>query len=221
MASWINQNINTSAIDEVVYSLFPSGVIVNKISYMPQTHKVKILAEGELKEGKELSSRFEEITGLTLIINEEDEKEPDIVAADNKNQMEQNEALRYIDGSFSSQPHKPHKKSIKVTKDGVKYIELSFISKAIGEQYGELIKKLKNKTGYTIIVGDSCNQIEVINTAKRLMNENRIVLKKNPSVFLDKMTVQVLPDVEVNAQIKEQVKNQFIEMTGLALDFKK
>jgi hypothetical protein len=216
----INQNINTSAIDEVVYNLFPSDMIINKISYMPQTRKVKIAAEGEPGNCKKLSNQFKEITGLDLVIDDEDEIESTLLSEQNKNQMEQNQAFRYIDEVFSAMPHRPYKKSIKVTSSGVKYIELAFISKIIGEKYGDVINELEQETGYPITVSDSCNQIEIINIVKRLMNEKGITSKKNPSIFLDKMSVQVVLAQDIDDSTKEEIKNRFLNLTGLSLEIK-
>jgi hypothetical protein len=45
--------------------------------------------------------------------------------------------------------------------------------------------------------------IEVIKTIKRLAKENGITLKKNPSIFLDKMTVEIMPADEINPELKQ------------------
>jgi len=216
----INENVNKSAIDEIVYNLFPADVTINKISYMPHSGKVKVFAEGELPDGKMLSDKFKEITGLSLAVNEEDETNLNILADTNINQMEQNEALRHIDEKFYAQPHRPYKKSIKVTSNGVKYIELSFISKPIGEKYSNVIKELERETGYSITVSDSCNQIEIINITKRLINEKGIKAKRNPSVFLDKMSVQLVVAQDIDDLIKKEIEKQFLDMTGLILEIK-
>jgi len=216
----INENINTQALDEVVYKLFPSDVMINKISYMPKNRKVKVIMEDEQNFTKELYKTFKDITGLTLVINEEDRSEiqDDFLSTSNNSQMEQNQALRYIDETFAQLPHRPNKKSIKMTKSGVKYIELSFISKVIGEQYLEVIKKLAKETGYYIILSDSCNQIEIINIAKRLTSEKGLKLKKNPSIFLDKMSVQILLTQDIDDIVKEEIRSRFLTLTGMTLD---
>lgn len=217
----INENINTSAIDEVVYNLFPTNVMINKISYMPQTHTVKVITEGEPISARELSKRFKDITGLTLVMNEEDknEIEDDIISASNNNsQLEQNQALKYIDETFSTLPHRPYKKSIKLTKSGVKYIELSFISKRIGQQYFDVIKELVKEIGYPVTLSDSCNQIEIINIAKRLVAEKGFKLKKNPSIFLDKMLVQIVLTQDIDDKMDEEIKSRFLTLTGMTLE---
>lgn len=216
----MNQNINTSAVDEVIYNLFPPNAAISKISYIAQAQKVKICVEGNPVNGKILSDKFKEKTGLTLAINEENQIRADISSAVNKSRMEQNQALRYTDEIFSTLPHRPYKKSIKTANNGIKCIELAFISKSVGEKYGDVINKLEKETGYHIAVSDSCNQIEIINIAKRLMNENGIKLKKNPSVFLDKMSVQLILAQDIDDFTAEEVRNRFAEQTGFCLELK-
>lgn len=216
----INKNINTQALDEVIHNLFPESVIINKISYMPQSRKVKVITEGEPENASELSQAFKNITGLTLVINEEDKKdiEDDFLSRSNKSPMEQNQALRYIDEIFSQMPHRPYKKSVKLTKSGVKYIELSFISKAVGEQYSHIIKKMAVETGYPMTIGDSCNQIEIISIAKRLAAEKGLKLKKNPSIYLDKMLVQIVLTQDLDDNLQEEIKSRFWTLTGMTLE---
>lgn len=185
---------------------------------MPQTRKVRISAEGEPVNFNTLSNQFKEITGLSLVINEEDKIEQEVSASMNKSQMEQNQALRYIDKAFSTLTHRPYKKSIKVTSSGVKYIELAFISKIVGEKYVDVINELEQETGYLMTVSDSCNQIEIINIAKRLMTEKDIKTKKNPSVFLDKMSVQVVIAQDIDDLMREEIGKRFLSLTGLSLE---
>ncbi|HHV18686.1 MAG TPA: hypothetical protein GXZ27_07490 [Thermoanaerobacterales bacterium] len=83
-----------------------------------------------------------------------------------------------------------------------------------------LINELEQGTGYPITISDSCNQIEIINTAKRLMTEKSITLKKSPSIFLDKMSVQVVLAQDIDDSTKEEVENRFLSLTGLNLEIK-
>jgi len=215
----INKNINTQALNEVIYNLFPKDVLINKISFMPQSRKVRVIIDGELTNNEELHKDFQEITGLSLLINDEDEDNSGDDFLSSKNgQIEQNQALRCIDEAFSKLPHKPYKKSIKLTKSGVKYIELSFISKVIGEQYCDTITKLAKETGYTIKLSDSCNQTEIINIAKRLAFEKGLKLKKNPSIFLDNMLVQIVLNQDIDDAVKAEIQSRFLALTGMTLE---
>lgn len=216
----INRNINTAALGEVISGLLPNGVSINKISYMGHEKKVTVFLDGHIPDEDGVKARFHEITGLTLSINEKNREDNtiQILSATAQDQMEQNKALKYIDEAFSGMAHRPYKKSVKVAANGIKYIELSFISRVVGERYQEIIRKLQQETGYTITISRSCNQIEVINTIKRLAKENGITLKKNPSIFLEKMTVEIMPADEINPELKQILNKQILEMTGFMLE---
>ncbi|WP_422448844.1 MBL fold metallo-hydrolase [Thermoanaerobacterium sp. DL9XJH110] len=217
----VNRHINLAAVNEVIYNLLPPGIPVKKISYLSRSGRVAMFLEGEYEASGEIVRKFKEITGLDLTINEkgEEEKLPS-TAANPANPMEQNEALRYIDEVFSALPHRPYKKSVKTAKNGVKYIELSFISKIVGERYLDKIKELEKITGYAITVSESCNQIEVINTVKRIAAEYGITLKKNPSIFLSDLSIQVISVEDIDPALKDIISERIYELTGFTLVWK-
>lgn len=212
----INTNIDTMAINDVVNRLFKDFTI-EKISYMGQDGIVKVSLKEEIlsKDLGDEIKKFKHLTGLSLIINEKAQ----IPIEKSRTQMEQNEALRTIDKAFAASPHRPYKKSVKTTQDG-RYIELSFISKSIGEKYIDIIEKLEEETGYTIVISDSCNQIEIIKIAKALAAEKKILLKKNPSIFLAMGTVEISPSEAVNESVYKNLSQKFHEETGFILKLK-
>ncbi|TCW35018.1 Cft2 family RNA processing exonuclease [Thermohydrogenium kirishiense] len=212
----INENINTSAINDVIYKLLPDAAI-SKISYKSFDKLVSVKIDGEIEDIQEVKDKFYNETGLKLIVNGKDASVDTIGVVDKgSDKLEQNEALTIIDEAFKDLPHKPYKKSIK-TSNGIKYIELSFISKVVGERYKEKIDELIKRTGWTIVVGSGCNQIEVINIAKRIFGEMGVKLKKNPSVYLDDMTVGVSIDGDADDEIIKKIDDTLYDMTGLRL----
>jgi predicted metal-dependent RNase len=222
MTGWkveINRNVNTAALNEVLYELLPDNVTISKVSYMGQEKKVAIFLDGDLPNRDEITSKFHQVTGLTLNINEKNTagEKMQIKSPKPGNQMEQNRALKHMDSAFSDMPHRPYKKSIKVAPNGVKYIELSFISKTVGERYRDIIENLERETGYTIVISGSCNQMEVINVAKLLAKKHNISLKKNPSIYLDQMAVEVTPVQEIPREQKQILSDELFEMTGFTL----
>jgi len=52
------------------------------------------------------------------------------------------------------------------------------------------------------------------------MTEKSITLKKSPSIFLDKMSVQVVLAQDIDDSTKEEVENRFLSLTGLNLEIK-
>lgn len=212
----INNNVNTSAINDVLYRLLPEDISINKVSYIGIDKKVILKADGEIKDIDAIKDSFYKETGLTLSVNGDDKNEEIPVIKTNALKIEQNEALKLIDEEFSGLPHRPYKKSIKMV-NGEKYIELSFISKTVGERYTELVKSLMSKTGWPITLSNGCNRIEVINTVKRLLNEKGISLKKNPSVYLDDMTVSITASSDIDEEILLEINERLYDMTGFRI----
>ncbi|MGF7400620.1 MBL fold metallo-hydrolase [Thermoanaerobacterium thermosaccharolyticum] len=219
MTGWkveLNENVNTSAINDAIYKLMPN-VSVNKVSYKAADKLVSVKIDGEIENIEEVKDKFYNETGLKLNINGQDAPVDTIHLVDTgDDKLEQNEALKLIDETFKDLPHKPYKKSIK-TLNGIKYIELSFISKVVGERYKEKIDELIKKTGWPILVGNGCNQIEVINIAKRVFGEMGVNLKKNPSVYLDDLTIGISIDGDADDEIIKKIDDTLYDMTGLRL----
>lgn len=213
----VNKNINLSAVNETVYKLLPSDVGIKKISYHAQDGKVTVFTEKEIDGKNFIVQEFLEQTGLTLLINQKEGDGRQLNIRSGENQMEQNQALATIDSHFSDMPHKPYKKSIRFSQNGVKYIELSFISKEVGERYIDKVRELEEIIDYSIIISDSCNQIEIINIAKRLMAENGIQLKKNPSIYLGEMAVRITTAGEVEEEKRQSISKLFHDLTGFDL----
>jgi hypothetical protein len=63
--------------------------------------------------------------------------------------------------------------------------------------------EIEKQKGPHAMEGNEMLAIEVIKTIKRLAKENGITLKKNPSIFLDKMTVEIMPADEINPELKQ------------------
>ncbi|MDE4542734.1 MBL fold metallo-hydrolase RNA specificity domain-containing protein [Thermoanaerobacterium sp. R66] len=212
----LNENVNTSAINDVIYKLMPN-VTINKVSYKGADKLVSVKIDGEIENIEEVKDKFYNETGLKLVINGQDAPVDTIRLVDTgDDKLEQNEALKIIDEVFRDLPHKPYKKSIK-TLNGIKYIELSFISKVVGERYKGKIDELIKRTGWQILVGNGCNQIEVINIAKRVFGEMGVKLKKNPSVYLDDMTIGISIDGDADDEIIKKIDDMLYDMTGLRL----
>lgn len=215
----INTNINTAAINDVIYELFPKNINIKKISYMGQDSAVKVVTDEKITNNdlKDVALKFKEITGLPLLINENLKIAK---STENVEQMEQNKALSLIDLAFSNKLHKPYKKSVKMLSDGKKYIKLSFVSKQIGEKYSDIIHKLQEKTGYYITISDSCNQIEIINITKRLMRDIDLSLKRNPSIFVSEGIVEISPTKIPDKALLAKQSNKLSKATGFELRLK-
>ncbi|MGI1691609.1 MBL fold metallo-hydrolase [Thermoanaerobacter uzonensis] len=220
----LNKNINISAINSILSKILPKEILIKKVSYMNMGKKVIVKIEGKINDLDLVKDKFYSETGLTLLIANDkegiqNEKKEIIMANSNfEDRMEQNKALKIIDEEFSKLPHKIYKKSIKTSSDGYKYIELSFISKVVGEKYTELIKKLSEKTGWPIGISDSCNQFEIINIVKNLFEEKGILLKKNPSIYMDNMIVKIITSSPIEKETLEEINEKLYYLTGFKVE---
>ncbi|SHF33184.1 RNA processing exonuclease, beta-lactamase fold, Cft2 family [Caldanaerobius fijiensis DSM 17918] len=217
----INQNINTSAINREILKALPAGVTpVGKISYDIFRKVVEIKIDQSLgdQELKDIKERFKNGTGMDLFINHPGDAQQEVIdkshqkTIDSK-MMEQNAALNLIDQAFKDYPHRPYKKSIK-SKGGTRYIELSFISKPVGERYTSLIRELEDKTGWAITISSSCNQVEILNIVTTLCEKKGIALRKNPSIYLDSMQIKIYPVEPLNSDLIESLSESLKELTG-------
>lgn len=220
----LNKNINISAINSILSKILPKEILIKKVSYMNIEKKVIVKIEGKINDLDLVKDKFYSETGLTLLIANDkkeipNEKKEIIIANSNfEDRMEQNKALKIIDEEFSELPHKIYKKSIKTSSDGSKYIELSFISKVVGEKYTELIKKLSEKTGWPIGISNSCNQFEIINIVKNIFEEKGILLKKNPSIYMDNMIVKIITSSPIEKETLEEINEKLYYLTGFKVE---
>lgn len=173
----------------------------------------------------EIIKEFAELTGMTM---ELEYTAPKTIDGNNTAgskipykatglQMEQNQAMQHIQNAFGAMPDKLYKTSLK-TQNNEGYIELSFISPAVGERYRALIEKLESEVNRSIRIGQSVNQHEALNAAKRLLAKTGVEVKKNLA-FMPK-------ELQVVAYVWEQpedyliIQENFAKLTGLQLIFK-
>ncbi|WP_205410199.1 hypothetical protein [Acetivibrio cellulolyticus] len=96
-----------------------------------------------------------------------------------------------MDEAFRNKPDKIYRKSIK-SVNAETFIELSFISPAIGQKYQYLIDELESQIRWSIRINPTPNQNEVFNIATRIFNENGILLKKIRHIYLMKCWSKLL-----------------------------
>lgn len=184
------------------------------------------------------AERFRETTGWTLMVNgkevqhgspedpvnrgsvctdltEEDYFSPE---DDSVEMAEQNMAFFCIDQIFEDLPHKPDKKSLKQDSQG-KYMEISFVSPAIGRRYRNELRALSDQIGWRIHIADKVNQNTLFKTAQMLCMKSGIVLAKNPSYLPEKKMIQLkIRGMEDEMKLK-YVTREFLEQTGCICEF--
>lgn len=217
----VNVHCNLSALEAYLHGIMKEEKnILLKTSYYQMENLLKVKCSRKPLKEMEIIEDFQENTGVRLAI-EYPEKAMESAAIpmveDNPSKMEQNAALALIDQVFANSGDKIYKKSIKTVGNG-KYIELSFVSAAVGERYMDWIKDLEQETGWSIKVNQIPNQMELIKTAISLLQEENIVPKKNPSILQMEQTVKVKLEEVPQGEIRQKLQREFYKLTGFRLE---
>ncbi|OAA91181.1 MBL fold metallo-hydrolase [Clostridium ljungdahlii] len=213
----INNAVNINAVSEVV-RINLQDVSIKKISYRLGENQVVVMLNSKCKVEKEKLIEIENITGLQVLVKSPgaDLKDSTIIKAEDEcEMMEQNKALNIIDETFEREQFRPYKKSIKSNPKG-RYIELAFISPAIGRKYEKNIEKLVQLTGWNMKIANSANQNEILQIASILCKSKGIDLKKNPSFNSSNLSVELKLE-DGNVENMEDVKKEFEYKTGCTL----
>ncbi len=229
----MNPSTNHNAVSLLLAALFPDGI--TKISYRADKKNYIITLSGTPKDEmvQKAAAEFHHATGWILSINGQlssplPSRSPDSSLADvsDKQQKsffvpentsvktaEQNTAFNCIDQTFASLPHRPDKKSLKHDIIG-KYLEISFISPAIGHRYHDVLQTLADQTGWRIGIADKVNQNELFKIAQLLCIKYEIPLAKNPSYLPERRVVQLKTSSVMQPQCIAQAAADFLEKTG-------
>lgn len=225
----ISPSMNHNAAYLLLSVLF--GDRLSKTSYYAEKKCYMIALDGGCEdEDRKAAERFCSDTGWQLFINgqqpsgmsslpvsgsEKPFSEGDFFcpANDMAEKAEQNTAFALIDQVFEQLPHKPDKKSLKQDSDG-KYLEISFVSPAIGRRYQTHLQNLSDQMGWRLRIADKVNQNELFKTAQLLCLKHGISLAKNPSYLPARKAIQ-LKTAEPQEQEKyKKAAEEFQEITG-------
>ena len=219
----ISDSININEASRIIKEIFYNADI-KKISYRLEKNCVEVNINSNFHVNENILHKFTENTGLAIMVSSLDYNadiaiNDDIIKVNrDKDIMEQNKALNFIENEFKDKEFKPYKKSIK-TYQNDKYIELVFITPAIGKKYNNTIDKLVETTGWNMKISNSINQNEIINKASLLCSMNNIVLKKNPSFNISNLTLSLKLQETQNDEILCNIKKEFEYSTGCTLLF--
>jgi Cft2 family RNA processing exonuclease len=216
----INSECKQSAAENLIRDLLEGiAEIDGGISFYrnEDLFKVKTIKEIDIQECEKIKEKFYKKTGLNLDFvysNNKNERVKEINS--NKNVMEQNKAFAFIDEKFKDKEDKLYKRSIKVI-DGVKCIELYFISPVIANKYRDLIDEIEEKTWWPIKINNRPNQNELLIIGERLFKENNIILKKNLAYLPKEMIIKAVLKEEISNDKLDNIKEIYKEITGLEL----
>ena len=248
-AGWhaaVNPATNHNAASILLSSLFEDRI--SKISYHTERKNYTITLTGNAgTKDQEAADRFHAVTGWSLSVNGEllappstdphlssgsettgdDESFPQqgtgasgffLPCDPSTETAEQNLAFYCIDQAFEDLPHKPDRKSLKQDSGG-KYLEISFISPAIGHRYHNQLQSLADQTGWRIMIAEKVNQNELFKIAQLLCMKYGISLSKNPSYLPERRAVQMRVQTTIDSEILRQAADEFLEKTGCICSF--
>lgn len=230
----INESMNFQEAGLLLRQLF--GPRILKISYHAEKRLVHITLSEPQNGDQELCRQFTETTGWRVSSDQWEAGAHDLgKAAGNESagngsagddtqqgkrqflpppsavQAEQNVAMQCIDLSFSGKPHRPYKKSVKTDGKG-RYIELAFVSPAVGERYGALLEEISGQIGWRLNLSESVNQMEVLAVTAMKLKERGLMIVKGPSY--KPMTRSAEARVRGDAALASGVCEEIEEETG-------
>lgn len=132
---------------------------------------------------------------------------------DNMEQLEQNTAFSLIDQTFCDLPCKPDKKSIKHDVSG-KYIEISFLSPALGMRCEKTLQTLADQAGWRICIADKVNQNELFKIIQLLCLQHDLTLAKNPSYLPDQKAIRLKLTSPAAEETLQAITDEFDTQTG-------
>ncbi len=129
--------------------------------------------------------------------------------------MHQHEAMELIRKTFDEKPVRIFKISLKSDALG-KYIQVQFLTPALGERHSDLLQNLREATGWRISWSRKPRQAELIGLARECLNQRKLAIKRNPSI-LPNMSVRVIAPVPVEPEMKTEISRDFEKQTGVPL----
>jgi len=132
-------------------------------------------------ETEKIKEEYKAMTGFDLLLEALLEKETLDTGRDGNGRMEINAAFRAIDDFFSTRDARPRKKSRKQGNSGP-YIELGFMSPAVGKKHEDDLRVVEKITGWCIVLSSKVDQQGVKDLIKTSL-PNGWRLSREPSFF--------------------------------------
>ena len=237
---WVRTNsaMNHNAAGILLHALFPGRL--SKISYFQEQKVYSITLTGQ-EETQKAAEEFFRQTGWRLRVNgslltEEGfglhAKTGDTPAASpdagepmefcpaipSAEPLEQNLAFSCVEQEFSDLPYGPPRKGLKQDSEG-RYLEVSFLSPALGYSYRQRLQALSDETGWRIRIAPRVDQNALFGIAGALCARHGITPVKNPSYLPEKqMLVIKVPAGTSEAQLAE-IADAFRRETGCGCEF--
>jgi len=214
----VSPSTHSGVLLEKAIRLFPDGTLLRNPSLYNEEQYVKVKLGGGLlneREKEEKAAAFLEMTGYRLIF--EEASQPAALTQKKvfiDGRMEQNLAFSLIKDTLRGTA--VQRISLKRKAAGGPYLEVSFISRQVGERFRETLDRLSEETRWEIEINPEPNQHLIKEKARALIPPSWGV-KKEPGFFGQDRQVRVRvmvmpPDDEIAL-----ISGKFSEETGFEL----
>ncbi|MBQ9007820.1 MAG: hypothetical protein IJ088_00605, partial [Clostridia bacterium] len=199
----LRDTMNHQAAYNCLNELFPEGIL--KYSYFADRRAYRIYLPGTVAGDDPRRDMFRKKTGWQLWINDTDRDrqagaggasagnehpEGEYLPPVGTEMVEQNLASRLVDLQFAGKPVVPYKKSFRTDHRG-RFMELAFLSPALGKRAEADIQSISNQTGYRVRIAQSVNQNMIFAMAQKMCSASGVRLLKNPSYQPGRNCVQI------------------------------
>ncbi|MCZ6793806.1 MAG: MBL fold metallo-hydrolase [Planctomycetota bacterium] len=218
----IHAQTNPSALDRLVGECLPDG---SRLPRKPALHlaerRVVVFVDGafgalEEEAWRDAARSIEERTGFTVEFKEREETAPSRRARDAAGRLEINLAYRAIREAFEDERQRPRRIGKKPGGPGEEpFVELSFISPAVGERHREKLERLTSDTGWPLRISRRIDMSGILDVARELLKDRPI--RKGPSFDGGERKVAVTPASPVDPAVWEDWRSRFLEETGYEL----
>lgn len=208
---------------EEALNTVPAGAVVVKSPALHlQDRKVVVgveipaeLADIWEQQASAAAERFAGKTGYGLVLELPGTSSPAAPAADGE--WEINRAYAAIKEAFAGQPHAPYKIGRKAEGERA-FIEVAFISPAVGARYEHLLQELTARIGWPIRVRPSVNQQQIAAEARRITPQG-CTLRGTPRLYVAEKWVAVPVVQPPDAGELPGLQDLFKERTGFSISW--
>lgn len=231
-----NLEPNEAAIQSLLLQHFDAAVQKISIRKTEEQVLVRLSRQPEAETLRAAKEEFERLTGYFLLFEGVGEnpafpgqftpspppapnaRENDYFLPKGSEKQEQNLAFSLIDLEFDGTSAAPYKKSLMSDQHG-KYIQLAFLSPAVGQREADRLQRLADQTGWRVRIAPSVNQNAISGIAVRICQENGVDLKKLPSWQPQQQRLVLRPQHSPSApevsEVLERICRLIQEQTGV------
>lgn len=209
---------------EEALACLPEGVTARKAPALRLERKEVIVQVSRSKEAGDwerlaeaAGNAYRERTGFALVLSDLAGPRRPAEQSNPDGAMEINQAYGTVRAAFETEDHAPYKVGLKSDETG-SYIEVSFVSPAVGLRYRPKLDDLTRQIGWPLRVRQSANQEQIALEASRITPEScgvRGAPKFYPGAWRVVVPVQKLP----RSVDRAKLIRDFESLTGCKIDW--